>query len=239
MELDVNPEFLLKGLVIGFSIAAPVGPIGVLCIRRTLAGGFLPGVTAGLGAATADAVYGAIAAFGLTAVTSFLVGQRVMLGIIGGAFLIMLGLRVFFARPAPTGERADTPNGANGDRGANLAGGAPAGVTDPPIGAGKGRAGAGGGYLSTFFLTITNPMTILFFVAVFAGGGLATAPKGYGSALLLVTGVFAGSALWWLTLSTATGIVRKMITPTVMRAVNYLAGVVIAGFGVYSIWAVV
>lgn len=235
MELDVNPEFLLKGLVIGFSIAAPVGPIGVLCIRRTLAGGFLPGVTAGLGAATADAVYGAIAAFGLTAVTSFLVGQRVTLGIIGGAFLITLGCRVFFTRPAPAGERADSPHGGMG---ANSAGGVPAGVTDPPVGAGKGRAGAGGGYLSTFFLTITNPMTILFFVAVFTGTGLATAPKGYGSALLLVTGVFTGSALWWLTLSTATGIVRKMITPPVMRAVNYLAGVIIAGFGVYSIWAV-
>jgi threonine/homoserine/homoserine lactone efflux protein len=236
MELDVNPEFLLKGLVIGFSIAAPVGPIGVLCIRRTLAEGFLPGVTAGLGAATADAVYGAIAAFGLTAVTSFLVGQRVMLGIIGGAFLIMLGCRVFFSRPAPTAERTDLPHSVTSLDSADTA---TAGGTDIGGGIRKRLSTLGSGYLSTFFLTVTNPMTILFFVAVFAGAGLATAPKGCGSAVLLVAGVFAGSALWWLTLSTATSILRRMITPTVMRVVNYLAGVAIAGFGVYSIWAVV
>lgn len=218
----MRPELLLKGLVIGFSIAAPVGPIGVLCIRRTLAGGFLPGLASGLGAATADAVYGAIAAFGLAAVTSFLVGQRLVLGIIGGAFLVVLGCRIFFSRPAAAPERADTPTA----------------VTDAPDRAAKGFSAAGSGYVSTFFLTMTNPLTILFFAAVFTGAGLVTEPGGWGPALLLVAGVFAGSALWWLALSTATSILRAMVTPGVMRAVNYLAGIVIAAFGVYSIWAV-
>jgi len=222
----MEPGFFLKGLIIGFSIAAPVGPIGVLCIRRTLANGFLPGLTAGLGAATADAVYGAVAAFGLSAVTSFLIGHRLALGIIGGAFLCALGCLIFFARPAP----AAGNSAASAD---------PGETPDPADGTRNKRAALTGDYVSTFFLTITNPMTILFFVAVFAGAGLAASPDGYGSALLLVLGVFCGSALWWVTLSAGTSIFRKMITARVMRAINYVAGIVIVGFGVYAIWSVV
>jgi len=93
-------NFLLKGLALGFSIAAPVGPIGVLCIRRSLAEGRQIGLATGLGAATADALYGAVAAFGLTAVSSFLVGQKWWLGLIGGLFLCYLGIRTFISRPA-------------------------------------------------------------------------------------------------------------------------------------------
>ena len=99
-------DFFLKGLVIGFSIAAPVGPIGVLCIRRTLAQGRFIGFITGIGAATADAAYGCIAAFGLTAISSFLVGQRSWLGILGGIFLCYLGIRTFAARPP---QRAEAP----------------------------------------------------------------------------------------------------------------------------------
>src|SRR6266496_5072039 len=93
-------NFMLKGLAIGFSIAAPVGPIGVLCIRRSLAEGRQLGLVTGLGAATADAVYGCVAGFGLTAVSSFLVGQKVWLGFFGGLVLCYLGIRTFIARPA-------------------------------------------------------------------------------------------------------------------------------------------
>src|ERR1043165_6504630 len=93
-------SFLLKGLVIGFSIAAPVGPIGVLCIRRSLAEGMLKGFVSGLGAATADAAYGCVAGFGLTATSNFLVGQKLWFGLLGGAFLCYLGARTFFAKPA-------------------------------------------------------------------------------------------------------------------------------------------
>src|SRR5512147_2656599 len=90
----------LKGLILGFSIAAPVGPIGVLCIRRTLAEGHLTGFLSGLGAATADMLYGSIAAFGLTALTDLLVDQQLWLRLIGGLFLIYLGIRTFLAKPA-------------------------------------------------------------------------------------------------------------------------------------------
>src|SRR5215470_8265867 len=134
-------EFLLKGILIGFAIAAPVGPIGVLCIRRSLAEGQRMGLVTGLGAATADAGYGCVAGFGLTAVSGFMVGQKLWLGLLGGLFLLYLGARTFFSKPV--------------DQAAPVAG--------------KGLSSA---YLSTFLLTLTNPMTILSFAAVFAGFGL-------------------------------------------------------------------
>ncbi|MEK8036689.1 MAG: LysE family transporter, partial [candidate division NC10 bacterium] len=181
---------LLRGLVIGFSIAAPVGPIGVLCIRRTLADGRAVGFAAGLGAATADALYGAVAGFGLTVVSTALVGQQGWLRLVGGAFLCWLGARTFLARP---GEAA-----------------APA-----TLGAGLAAA-----YASTLVLTLTNPMTILSFAAVFAGLGVGAAGAGYGAAAVLVLGVFAGSALWWLVLSGAVGLLRHRVTPRGLRWVN-------------------
>jgi threonine/homoserine/homoserine lactone efflux protein len=101
--------YFLDGLVIGFSIAAPVGPIGVLCIRRSIAHGPLSGLCSGLGAATADAAYGSVAAFGLTAVSGFLVRQQFVLGLVGGGFLCFLGIRTFLSRPG--GEAASPGNG--------------------------------------------------------------------------------------------------------------------------------
>jgi threonine/homoserine/homoserine lactone efflux protein len=102
--------FFLKGVAIGFSIAAPVGPIGLLCIRRSLAEGAVTGLVVGLGAATADAAYGAVAGFGLTAVSVFLVGHRFWLGLLGGLFLCYLGVRTFFSKPADTPAAVQTSN---------------------------------------------------------------------------------------------------------------------------------
>jgi len=197
-------SFLLRGIILGFSIAAPVGPIGVLCIRRALAQGHVAGFVSGLGAATADAVYGCVAAFGLTAVSGFLVGQQAALRIAGGAFLLYLGARTFFAAPAE--QSADTR-----------------------------RGGFPGAYASTFLLTLTNPMTILSFAAVFAGLGLAGAGGEYGSAAALVAGVFFGSAVWWLLLSGGVSLFRSRFTPGALRWVNRISGLVIAGFGAAAI----
>ena len=195
---------LLRGLVIGFSIAAPVGPIGVLCIRRTLADGRAVGFAAGLGAATADALYGAVAGFGLTVVSTALVGQQGWLRLIGGAFLCWLGARTFLARPAEDAA---------------------------PV-RGSGLLGA---YASTLVLTLTNPMTILSFAAVFAGLGVGAAGGGYGAAAVLVLGVFAGSALWWLVLSGAVGLLRHRVTPRGLRWVNRASGTIIAAFGALAL----
>src|SRR6476620_355452 len=104
----MDHSFFLRGVAIGFSIAAPVGPIGVLCIRRTLAEGRLYGFVSGLGAATADATYGAIAAFGLTFISDVLIGQRVGMQIIGGLFLCYLGVRTFTSRPAEQSEAVES-----------------------------------------------------------------------------------------------------------------------------------
>jgi len=196
--------FLLRGLAIGFSIAAPVGPIGVLCIRRTLAEGRASGLVSGLGAASADGIYGCIAGFGLTFVSNFLVSQQVWLRLIGGAFLCYLGLKTLWAKPA---EQAASANG-------------------------KGLMGA---YASTFFLTLTNPMTIISFAAIFAGLGLGSSSANYVSAGVLVFGVFIGSALWWLILSGGVGVFREKFNPRGLQWVNRFSGAIITGFGLLAL----
>jgi threonine/homoserine/homoserine lactone efflux protein len=160
-------SLFFRGLVIGFSIAAPVGPIGVLCIRRTLADGQVSGLVSGLGAATADAFYGCVAGFGLTFISSLLIDQQMWLRLFGGLFLLYLGIKTLLSKPA--------------EKEANIK-----------------QSGLFSSYLSTFLLTITNPLTILSFAAIFAGLGLATATGSYSAALILVLGVFLGSAAWWL-----------------------------------------
>ncbi len=200
----MNLSLFVRGLLIGFSIAAPVGPIGVLCIRRTLADGRLAGLLTGLGAATADALYGCIAGFGLTMVSDMLVDQQVWIRLIGGCFLCYLGLKTLVAVPAePTTPAAESSLLQT--------------------------------YTSTLLLTLTNPMTILSFAAIFAGLGVAGASAGYRSAGLLVLGVLLGSALWWCLLSGGVGFFRDRVTPRALRWVNRLSGTMILAFGVVAL----
>ena len=194
--MDIS--FLLRGLVIGFSIAAPVGPISVLCIRCTLTEGRASGFASGLGAATADAIYGCIAGFGLTFISSTLISQQIWLRLVGGLYLCYLGLKTFLAEPV---EQA----------------------------AAAGGNGLGGAYASTFLLTLTNPVTILSFAAIFAGLGGASGD--YGSAGVLVLGVFIGSALWWFILSSCASLFRARLVHGGLRWVNRISGIIITGFG--------
>jgi threonine/homoserine/homoserine lactone efflux protein len=206
-EGSVVPALILRGFILGLAIAAPVGPIGVLCIRRTLAMGRLFGFVSGLGAATADAIYGCIAAFGLTAISALLVRQQDVLRLLGGLFLCYLGVRILLARPA------DRPAAADGQ-------------------------GLGSAYFSTLLLTLTNPMTILSFVAVFAGLGVGGG-NGYGAAAAIVLGVFLGSAAWWFLLSGGVSLVRDKFDARAMLWVNRVSGVIILGFGgaaLVSLW---
>jgi len=200
--------FFIKGLIIGLSIAAPVGPIGVLCIRRTLAEGRLSGFFSGMGAATADATYGMIAGFGLTSISSFLIGQQTWLRLIGGLFLCYLGIKTFKTKPS-----------------------------DETISSNK--HGLIGNYFSTFLLTITNPMTIISFAAVFAGLGIGTIQTNYFSSLVLVIGVFFGSGLWWLTLSTIVDVLGKRFNTQGLIWINKVSGIIVLIFGLIalaSIW---
>lgn len=196
-------SFFFKGAIIGFSIAAPVGPIGVLCIRRSLANGRLVGFVTGLGAATADALYGCVAAFGLTAISTFLKDQRFWLGLIGGTFLCYLGVRTFLSKPAEKPAETQAENLLSA-------------------------------YLSTLVLTLTNPATIFSFIAVFAGFGLGASPN-YFAACVVVLGVFIGSALWWLMLSSGVAIFRSRVTPAWMRNINRVSGAIIFAFGAYAL----
>jgi threonine/homoserine/homoserine lactone efflux protein len=193
------PQVLLQGLIFGFSIAAPVGPIGVLCIRRTLARGVRSGLASGLGAATADATYGGIAGFGITFLSRALVSQQVFIRSLGGAFLILLGARTFLS----------VPKAANRATGGSLA----------------------SDYLSTLALTLSNPLTIIAFAAIFAGLGV-TGSGGYTTAAFLVSGVFAGSSLWWIILSSAVSEFRSAFNLSRMSWINRLSGALIAGFGI-------
>jgi threonine/homoserine/homoserine lactone efflux protein len=166
--------------------------------------GRITGFLSGLGAATADALYGAIAGFGLTFLSNFLMGQRIWLRLIGGGLLCLLGAKTFLSKPAEQGASLEGSNLWNA-------------------------------YLSTFFLTLTNPMTILFFAAVFAGLGVGKATNHYFSAGILVTGVFIGSAMWWLILSGFTGILEGLFNFKRLQWLNRISGLIIFGFGLFAL----
>lgn len=199
-------SYFIRGFVIGLAIAAPVGAVGLLCIRRTLANGRLAGFVSGLGAATADAAYGAVAALGLTAVTGALIAHHLAISLVGGLFLCYLGVRTFLSEPATESEKEGTT-----------------------------RQGLLIAYGSTLALTLTNPSTILSFVAIFAGLGLASGAGARGSALVLVVGVFIGSALWWLVLSGAVGFFRSALNLARLRWVNRVSGVMLVVLGLLAI----
>ncbi len=200
--------FFAKGAAIGLAIAAPVGPIGVLCIRRSLNAGMLTGLVSGLGAAVADAVYGAVAGFGLTSVSMFLLDHQAAIRILGGVALLVIGLRILLAK-APA---AGGPAGNNG----RLA----------------------GAFASCFLLTLTNPTTILSFLAIFAGLGLAEWVRDYTAAAVLVAGVLLGSALWWLFLSGAVSLVRARLSAAVLVWINRFSAAVMLLFGLLALAAV-
>jgi threonine/homoserine/homoserine lactone efflux protein len=197
-----------RGLVIGFSIAAPVGPIGILCIRRTLSDGRSLGLVSGLGAATADALYGCVAGFGLTFISGLLIDQQMWLRLFGGLFLCYLGVKTLFSKPAEQAAKI-------------------------------GGSGLLGAYASTFLLTVTNPLTILSFAAIFAGLGLANTSGNYASAMMLVLGVFLGSASWWLLLSGGVGLFRDRFNTQGLLWVNRISGVIITIFGMIALGGLV
>jgi threonine/homoserine/homoserine lactone efflux protein len=198
----------LRGLVFGVSIAAPVGPIGILCIRRTLSFGRLAGLLTGLGVATADALYGSIAGLGLTLISNLLIDQVVWLRLLGGVFLCYLGIKTLRSRPA--NEAALSSDQASTKTYASL-------------------------YVSAVFLTLTNPMTILSFTVAFAGLGLVTTRSSPWTAMTLITSVFIGSALWWLILTLGISLLRHKLDLRQMRWLNRISGLMLLIFGIIAL----
>lgn len=189
-----------KGFLIGMIVAVPVGPIGLLCVNRTLSKGPAYGLVSGLGVATADAISAGIVVLGLTLVSSFLIAEQLWLRLIGGFFLCYLGMKIFATQPS---ERAATAKENN----------------------------LVSAYASTFFLTFSNPLTLLSFVAIYAGWGIEDLSGHYVLAAVLTAGVFSGSASWWVLLSGGMPVVRLMFSHEGLRWVHRVSGAIIAGFG--------
>jgi len=201
----MDAAILFKGIVLGFSIAAPVGPIGVLCIRRTLADGRVHGLVSGLGAATADAIYGTIAAFGLSFISDLLIEQQHWIRLIGGAFLCYLGLRALLSKPAEQAAQAS----------------------------GRGLVGAYTSTLFltiTNPATILSFAAIFAGLGIASGAG-----GDYSAAVALVLGVFAGSALWWFLLSGGVSLFRSRFSLRTMGWINRVSGLIIIGFGLLAL----
>lgn len=191
----------LRCVGIGFAIAAPIGPVGLMCIRKALADGRPAAWMAGLGAALADTVFGAVVGLGLGAISHFLVDFGSLLKLLGGLFLVGIGIHTW--RQAAVAQEAEEAKGP----------------------------GAWRDFLSTFAITITNPGTMMGVVGVFVGLGAAAQPVGLAQSWQLVAGVFVGSALWWAVLTEMTILVRARFTPERMRTFNRVSGTLLMLLG--------
>lgn len=199
---------LFRSILIGLAIAAPVGPVGMICIRRSLSQGRLIGFLSGMGAAVADSMYAVVAVLGLTAISDFLIRQRPHIELFGGIFLVGLGVKMFFGHPQPMTDKDDDPQ----DRTASLM----------------------SAFVSVVGLTLTNPITILSFIGIFANFGI-TAAMGTWMSFLTVFGVFFGSTLWWIVLSTGASWIGPRLNQQGMKLVNYFSGAIVVGFGGFQL----
>jgi threonine/homoserine/homoserine lactone efflux protein len=194
--------FFLKGIAVGIVIAVPVGPVGVLCVRRTIFEGRLFGFLSGLGAATADTIFGIVAGFGLTVVSDVLLDYQTWLRATGGLFLVYVGVSALRKQVV----RSEAPE--------------------------KNAENLLSAYLSTFVLTITNPVTILAFLGIFAGVGFTGEEATLGRAAMLVAGVLVGSLIWWLGISLGAGLFRKSIGERHLILLNRVSGGILTLSGI-------
>jgi threonine/homoserine/homoserine lactone efflux protein len=210
-EFVFDPLMLaIEGAVIGFLIAVPVGPAAALCIRRSITVGAMAGYFTGLGAAAGDAVFGAVAAFGLSFVEQFVARNEAWLRGIGGVILVVMGAATLRQHPRSVG--------------------------DPVADDADHRIATHFHYAtSSFFITVFNPLTVMAFGAAFAGRNLAGVGSSFTNAAFLVGGVFCGAVAWWAILCTAAVSLRSRFTGTGMRILNWTAGGVILGFGVVAL----
>lgn len=201
----MNLDLLMKGCLIGFAIAMPVGPIGMLCIRNSLMYGMLCGIVSGLGAACADAFYGAIAGFGISAVSDFLQSHRIFMQILGGLFLCYLGIMIFRAKSCKTETTISSLSNYKA-------------------------------FITTFLLTLTNPLTIVSFAAIYAGLGIGVKSNSTTlDSLILTGGVLLGSAAWWVILSAVTAYFKDRIGDKASIWLNRTSGSLIFGCGIFAL----
>src|ERR1035437_6074031 len=197
-------ELLIRGIMVGLMIAMPVGPVNILCIHRTIGAGWRSGVLSGLGAAAADMLYGAVAGFSITLVVQFLVREQFWIRLFGGILLVVIGAAYFFKRP---------PDSLNAQE--------------------QGRRSASSDLRSAFLLTLTNPTTVLSFLALLAALGMGDR-RPWWSTVFLVAGIFCGSMAWWIVLSSIVNHFRERFSDRTLLLMNRIAGLAIGGFGIAS-----
>ena len=197
-------ELLIGGIIVGLMIAMPVGPVNILCIHRTLEGGWKSGVISGLGAAAADMLYGGVAGFSITLVVQFLVREQFWIRFFGGILLVIIGISYFFKRPVPLNAQT------------------------------QDRANAYSDLRSTFLLTLTNPTTVLSFLAILAALGMGD-QRQWWLTVFLVGGIFCGSMVWWIVLGSFVNLFRSRFNDRILLLMNRLAGLLIGGFGIAAI----
>ncbi len=194
-------DLLIGGIIVGLMIAVPVGPVNILCMQRTIQSGWKSGVISGLGAAAADMLYGGIAGFSITLVVQFLLREQFWIRFFGGILLVVIGISYFFKRPVPLD--AQHPD----------------------------RGSAYSDMRAAFLLTLTNPTTVLSFLAILAALGMGN-PRHWWLTVFLVGGIFCGSMVWWIVLSTIVNLFRDRFNGRVLLWMNRFAGLAIGGFGV-------
>ncbi len=208
-EVLIYLKYLLNGILVGFAASMPLGPIGVLCIQKTISKGRMAGFVSGMGAATADTIYAIIAGFGLTFISNFIVNQQFYLRIGGAIICFYLGLKIFRTNPAIQLRR-------EGQKKQNI-------LAD---------------YLSILLLTISNPLTLLLFGAVFAGFGIIEGNADFKSLLLLICGVFMGALLWWTLLTGIVNMFRHKFRLKRIWWMNKITGVLIILFSFVALASV-
>lgn len=202
-------EFLVKGVIVGFVASIPLGPVGVLCIQRTLNKGRVSGLFSGMGAATVDSFFALVAALGLTFIINFIEEQQFYIQLFGGGILIFLGTRIFNTNPVQQIRRHRKKKNKL--------------VED---------------FFSVLFLTLSNPLAIFLFVAAFAGIGLVTSNDSFIKSSLIIAGVFLGALLWWALLTFFVDLFRKKFRLKQLWWINKIAGILIIVFGAAAMLSV-
>lgn len=196
---------LIKGIIVGLFVSIPLGPIGVLCIQRTINKGRLSGFLSGLGAATADTIFATIAGFSLTFVINFVEEKQFVFQLTGGVIVMLLGIKIFYTDPIRQLKRHR-----------------------------KKKSSLLEDYLSVLFLTITNPLAIFLFVALFATMGLVSDGESIFYAGIMLSGVFLGAGLWWFVLSTLINVFRARFRLKQLWWINKISGGVIFLLGLIA-----
>lgn len=203
-------EIILKGFVVGLLGSIPLGPIGVMCIQRTLSKNHKSGFVSGLGSASADLIFAAVALFSLTVVMSFIESHLVIIKALGGISVVIVGFSIFMKNPVVQIRRNRS---------------------------GKGNS-LWSDYLSLFFITLANPTFILIFVALFAASGINIGDMGYVGGLLTIAGVFIGASTWWFMLTMGVNFLRKSFRPRHLLWINRISGAVIIALGIAAIMSI-